>query len=155
MLSIADLLVAHPFFAGIDERVVRQLAGCSHNVHFRSGEHLFHEGEAADRLFVLRRGRVALDVYVPGRREGVVATLDEGDVVGWSWLVPPYRWVFDARAVTEVSAVSVDAGCLREKCSEDPALGYALMQRVAQVMYQRLQSARIRMLDVYGVDHGR
>jgi len=154
MLSIADVLVAHPFFAGIDERVVCQLAGCSHLAHFGSGEYLFREGEAADRLFVLRRGRVSLDVYVPGR-EGVVATLDEGDVVGWSWLVPPYRWVFDARAVTEVSAVSVDAACLREKCSEDPALGYALMQRVAQVMYQRLQSTRIRMLDVYGTGHGR
>ena len=94
-------------------------------------------------------------MHVPGRGEGVVATVDEGDVVGWSWLVPPYRWFFDARAVTEVSAVSVDAGCLREKCDEDPALGYALMQRVAQVMYQRLQSARIRMLDLYGAGHGR
>jgi CRP-like cAMP-binding protein len=69
-------------------------------------------------------------------------------------LVPPYRWFFDARAVTDVSAVSVDAGCLRAWSEADPALGYGLMQRVAQVMYHRLQSSRLRMLDLYGAGHG-
>ena len=155
MRSIADLLRAHPFFAGLDEGTVDLLQGCAINVHFRSGEHLFHEGEHADRLFVLRAGRVALDVHLPGRGDQVVATVEAGEVVGWSWLVPPYRWFFDARAVTDVSAVSIDATCLRARCEEDPALGYALMQRVAQVMYSRLQSARVRMLDLYGADHAR
>ena len=101
-----------------------------------AGQYLFHEGEPADRFFVVRRGRVALDVHVPRAADQVVDTVDEGDVVGWSWLVPPYRWFFDARAVADVSAVAFDATCLRGKCEEDPALGYALMQRVAQVMYQ-------------------
>lgn len=150
MRSIGELLHEHPFFEGLDEETVTQLEGCAHNVHLRAGEHLFHEGEEADRLFVIRHGRVALDVHVAGRGDHVVDTVDGGDIVGWSWLVPPYRWFFDARAVTDVSAVSVDAGCLRAKCEEDPALGYALMQRVARVMYHRLQSARVRMLDLYG-----
>ncbi len=150
MKSLQDLLVEHPFFAGLDDSTVSLLVGCASNVHFRPGEYLFREGDGADRFFVVRRGRVALDVHVPGRGEQVVDTVDEGDVVGWSWLVPPYRWFFDARAVQEVSAVSVDATCLRGKCDEDPALGYAMMQRVAQVMYHRLQSARVRMLDLYG-----
>jgi CRP-like cAMP-binding protein len=152
MKSLEQLLVDHPFFAGLDDETVRMLVGCATNVHFRAGEYLFREGEAADRFFVVRRGRVALDVHVPGRQEEVVDTVDEGDVVGWSWLVPPYRWFFDARAVQEVSAVAVDASCLRAKCDDDPALGYAMMQRVAQVMYRRLQSARVRMLDLYGAD---
>ena len=151
MQSLQDLLVEHPFFAGLDDSTVGMLVGCSRNVHFRAGEYLFHEGEPADRFFVVRRGRVALDVHVPGRTETVVDTVEEGDVVGWSWLVPPYRWFFDARAVAEVSAVAVDASCLRTKCEEDPALGYAMMQRVARVMYHRLQSARVRLLDLYGV----
>ena len=80
----------------------------------------------------------------------MVATLDEGDVVGWSWLVPAYRWMFDARATTGVSAVALDGACLRGKCDQDPALGYALMQRVSGVLYNRLQDARIRLLDMYG-----
>lgn len=153
MQSIAELLRAHPFFAGLDEGTVNLLQGCAHNVHYRPGDHLFHEGEAADRLLVIRSGRVALDVHVPGGGGHVVDTVDAGEVVGWSWLVPPYRWFFDARAMAEVSAVSIDATCLRSKCEEDPALGYALMQRVAQVMYHRLQSARVRLLDLYGADH--
>lgn len=150
MRSMQDLLAEHPFFAGLDDSTVSMLVGCAKNVHFRAGEYLFHEGEPADRFFVVRRGRVALDVHVPGQAAKVVDTVDEGDVVGWSWLVPPYRWFFDARAVHEVSAVVVDASCLRSKCDQDPALGYALMQRVTGVMYQRLQSARVRLLDLYG-----
>lgn len=142
----------HPFFAGLDDSTMSMLVGCAQNVHFRPGEYLFHEGEAANRFFVVRRGRVALDVHVPGRGEQVVDTVDEGDVVGWSWFVPPYRWFFDARAVQDVSAVAVDATCLRDKCDDDPALGYEMMQRVANVMYHRLQSTRVRLLDLYGAD---
>jgi CRP/FNR family transcriptional regulator, cyclic AMP receptor protein len=74
--------------------------------------------------------------------------------VGWSWLVPPYRWVFDARAVAPTSAMAFDAVCLRGKCDADPALGFDLMQRVARVMYERLQAARVRLLDLYGAPHG-
>jgi CRP-like cAMP-binding protein len=150
MQSVGELLARHPFFAGLDEATVRMLEGCAHNSHVRSGEYLFREGEAADQFFVIRRGRVALDVHVPGRGEYVLDTVDEGDVVGWSWLVPPYRWFFDARALQDVSTIVVDATCLRAKCRDDPALGYALMQRVAQVMYHRLQSTRVRLLDLYG-----
>jgi CRP-like cAMP-binding protein len=150
MRSLQDLLMEHPFFSGLDDSTVSLLVGCASNAHYRPGQYLFHEGEPADRFFVVRRGRVALDVHIPGQPEKVVDTVDEGDVVGWSWLVPPYRWFFDARAVQEVSAVVVEAACLRARCEEDPALGYALMQRVARVMYERLQSARVRLLDLYG-----
>jgi CRP/FNR family transcriptional regulator, cyclic AMP receptor protein len=155
MRTISELLHEHPFFAGLDEETAARLESCATNVHLRPGQYLFHEGEPADRLYVLRRGRVALEVHVPGRGEHVVATVDAGEVVGWSWFVPPYQWFFDGRAMTEVSAVSLDAGCLRQKCELDPEMGYAFMQRVAQVMYHRLQSARVRMLDLYGADHVR
>jgi CRP/FNR family cyclic AMP-dependent transcriptional regulator len=150
MRSLEQLLMEHPFFAGLDDSTVTMLVGCAANEHFRPNQYLFHEGELANRFFVVRRGRVALDVYVPGQAERVIDTVEEGDVIGWSWLIPPYRWFFDARAVGEVSVVAFDATCLRGKCDQDPALGYAIMQRAAQVMYRRLQSARVRLLDLYG-----
>jgi CRP-like cAMP-binding protein len=153
MRQVGELLVGHPFFAGLDDEIIRELEGCARNVHVHDGGALFREGEDADSFFVVRKGRVALDVHLPDRGSVVIATVEAGDVVGWSWFVPPYRWFFDARAVGEVSAVRVDATCLRDKCAADPALGYALMQRVAQVMYQRLQATRVRLLDVYGADH--
>jgi CRP-like cAMP-binding protein len=150
MQTIETLLAGQPFFAGLDAEALTLIAGCARNVHVGSGEHLFREGEPADTFYLLRRGRVALELHDPRGGTLVVDTADEGDVVGWSWLVPPYRWVFDARAVTEVSAVAFDGVCLRGKCDDDPRIGYALMQRVTHVMLQRLQAARIRLLNLYG-----
>ena len=150
METIAEYLPHHPFFAGLDEPLTSLIAGCAVNVHFRPGQHLFHEGEPADTFFVIRRGRVGLEVHKPAGPSVVVDSAHEGDVVGWSWLVPPHRWLFDARATEETSAIAFDGACLRGKCEQDPAVGYVLLQRVVGVMSARLQSARIRLLDLYG-----
>jgi len=150
MRTLRQYLPEHPFFAGLDDASMDLVVGCAQNVRFRAGEVLFRTGEPANTFFVIREGRVALDVHDPRRGSLQVAGAEAGEVVGWSWLVPPHRWVFDARAVTPVRAVALDGACLREKCATDPALGYALMQRVAHVMYERLQDARIRLLDLYG-----
>ncbi len=149
MQTISDYLPHHPFFAGLDDDTLALVAGCAARQHFREGEHLFHEGEPADTFYVLRTGRVALETRLPtGCR--VLDTVEADEVIGWSWLVPPYLWTFDARAVTGTSAVAFDGACLRGKCAADPALGYALLQRVVQVMSVRLHSARVRLLDLYG-----
>jgi CRP/FNR family transcriptional regulator, cyclic AMP receptor protein len=151
METIAEYLPHHPFFAGLDESALTLIAGCAVNVHFRPGQHLFHEGEPADTFYVIRRGRVALEVHAPAGPPVVVDSAHAEDVVGWSWLVPPYRWQFDARATEETSAIAFDGACLRGKCEQDPAVGYALLQRVVRIMSSRIQSARIRLLDLYGV----
>jgi CRP-like cAMP-binding protein len=150
MRNLREYLPEHPFFAGLDEAAMDLVVGCAQNVHFAAGEVLFRTGEPADTFYVIREGRVGLDIHDPRRGSLQVASAGAGEVVGWSWLVPPYRWMFDARAVTPVRAVALDGACLRGKCESDPVLGYALMQRVAQVMYDRLQDARIRLLDLYG-----
>jgi CRP-like cAMP-binding protein len=149
--TIAEYLPQHPFFEGLDESVAVLVAGCAVNVHFRPGQHLFHEGEPADTFYVIRHGRVSLEVRTPAGPSVVVDSAHDNDVVGWSWLVPPHRWLFDARATDETSAIAFDGVCLREKCDADPAIGYAMLQRVVQVMSNRLQSARVRLLDLYGV----
>jgi CRP-like cAMP-binding protein len=148
--TIAEYLPQHPFFSGLDESVATLVAGCAVNVHFHPGQYLFHEGDPADTFYVIRRGRVSLEVHAPAGPPVVVDSAHTDDVVGWSWLVPPYRWLFDARATEETSAIAFDGACLRGKCEDDPAVGYALLQRVVQVMSTRLQSARIRLLDLYG-----
>jgi CRP-like cAMP-binding protein len=150
MRTLPEYLPEHPFFAGLDPAAMDLVVGCARNIHFPAGDVLFRAGSPADTFYVIREGRVGLDIHDPHRGSLQIATVGDGDVVGWSWLIPPYRWLFDARAVTSVRAVALDGACLRGKCEEDPALGYVLMQRVAQVMYQRLQDARIRLLDIYG-----
>ncbi len=108
------------------------------------------DGDEANTFYVLRHGTVALETFVPTRGPVTIETLEAGEVVGWSWLFPPYRWHFDARALSLVRATVFDGACLREKCEADPRLGYDLMSRFAQVVIERLQSTRLRLLDVYG-----
>jgi len=150
MQTIEELLSSHPFFAGLDADAMRLMSGCASNVHFGVGEFIFGEGTEASHFYVIRHGRVALEIHSPARGPLIIDSMDQGEVVGWSWLVPPYRYFCDARAVTPVSATVLDGACLRGKCEANPELGYQLLKRVAVVMYQRLQSTRIRMLDLYG-----
>ena len=150
MDTMEELLGRHPFFAGLGAEAVRLMAGCASNVHFAAGDYIFSQGEAASRFYVIRHGRVALEIHSPGRGPLIIDTMEEGEVLGWSWLVPPYRYFGDARAVIPVSAIALDGACLRGKCEADAQLGYQLLKRVTAVMYQRLGSARVRLLDLYG-----
>jgi CRP/FNR family transcriptional regulator, cyclic AMP receptor protein len=150
METMEELLSGHPFFAGLDADALRLMAGCASNAHFAAGEFIFCEGEAAHRFYLIRAGRVSLEIHSPTRGPVIIDTMDEGEVLGWSWLIPPYRFFGDARAVTPVSAIALDGACLRGKCEADAQLGYQLLKRVTAVMYQRLESARVRLLDLYG-----
>ena len=150
MRTLDQLLHEHPFFAGLDADALRLIAGCAANRHVKEGDYLYREGDPAETFFMIRHGRVAIEAHQPAGGSVVVETVDDGEVLGWSWLIPPHRWQFDARAVTPTSAVVFDGTCLRGKCDDDPVFGYALMQRVAQVMFARLQATRVRLLDLYG-----
>jgi CRP-like cAMP-binding protein len=154
MATLDALLRDVPFFEGITGEHLELLAGCASNVRFQSGEHLFREGDPADTFFVLRHGAVALETFVPARGPITIETIEAGEVIGWSWLFPPYRWHFDATALSLVRATAFDGACLRDKCEADPALGYELMKRFAQVVIERLQWTRLRLLDVYGYPAG-
>jgi len=151
--GISELLASHPFFCDLDATTLDLLSGCATNEHATVDALVFRADEPADQFYVVRRGRVALELSAPGNPRTVLDTVEAGEVVGWSWLVPPYRWFCDARAVEPTDLVTFDAACLRAKCQADPALGYELLQRVARVMYERLQAARIRLLDLYGAPH--
>jgi CRP/FNR family cyclic AMP-dependent transcriptional regulator len=150
MGNLEELLAEHPFLKGLEPSHLKVIAGCASNVRFNKGDFIFREEDEADRFFLIRHGLVALDVFVPQRGPVTIDTIQEGDVLGWSWLFPPYSWHFDARAVQLTRAVAFDGKCLREKCDKDVELGYVLVKRFAQVIMQRLQSARLQLLDIYG-----
>jgi CRP/FNR family transcriptional regulator, cyclic AMP receptor protein len=152
--TIDALLRDAPVFRGLGPDDLTLLAGCAKNCHFDQGAVLFREGDAADTFYLIRHGSVALETYVPARGPAVIETLEAGEVAGWSWLFPPYRWHFDARALTDLRATAFDGACLRGKCEDDPRLGYELMSRFAQVLIERLQWTRLRLLDLYGHDGG-
>ncbi|MGZ5337125.1 MAG: cyclic nucleotide-binding domain-containing protein [Solirubrobacterales bacterium] len=150
MKGIAELVREAPDFEGIDADHLELIAGCAHNEGFERGEYLLREGEAADTFFVIRKGHVALETFVPQRGALTIETIESGGLLGWSWLVPPYRVDFDARAVETTRAIAFDAACLRGKFDDDPVLGYELIKRFVPVIVERLQATRLRLLDVYG-----
>lgn len=149
MKDLREILSGSAVFAGLDPRLLEQVAGCGRLVHFEAGEPLLRAGAPANEFFVIRHGRVAIELPAPGRSL-MIRTVDEGEVVGWSWLFPPYRWHFDAVATVLTRAISLDAECLRGKCGKDPELGYQLMTRFAQLAVSVLESTQEQLLDVYG-----
>ncbi|KAA0233783.1 MAG: CRP-like cAMP-activated global transcriptional regulator [Acidimicrobiales bacterium] len=153
--SIRELLAEQPFFHDLRDSDLDLLAGCGENAHFRAGETIFGTGEPADYFYLIRTGRVSLDIHAPGRADIVISTLGPDEVLGASWLIPPYHWNFDAIAREETGAIRLDATCLRGKCEDDPALGYRLMKSFAQVIVDRLQRVRLQLLDVYGTPAAR
>jgi CRP/FNR family transcriptional regulator, cyclic AMP receptor protein len=148
--TIDELLADVPALAGLPGAHLELIAGCATNRVFPAGDHLMREGEPADDFYVIRRGDVALETHVPHRGALTIETLHDGDLVGWSWLIAPYRTMFDARALAETHTVSFDGACLRGKCETDHDLGYELMRRFTAVIVERLQATRLRLLDVYG-----
>lgn len=148
--QLDGLLGGLPFFAGMSDEALELIAGCGRNVHFEEGETILRRGDPADAFYVIHHGSAAVGNFVPPRGEVVVEAIHDGDVLGWSWLFPPYRSHFDARAITGVRATQFDGACLRRKCSADTAFGYDVVRRFAQVLMERLQWTYLRLLDVYG-----
>jgi len=144
------LLGRLPFFADMSEAELELIAGCGRNVHFEEGETILRQGDPADSFYVIRHGSVAVGNFVPPRGEIVIEAIHDGEILGWSWLFPPYRAHFDARALSPVRATQFDGACLRGKCAEDPAFGYRVVSRFAEVLMERLQWTHLRLLDLYG-----
>jgi CRP-like cAMP-binding protein len=147
--TLEKIIAEHPFFADLESYYVNLLVSCASNVRFERGTYILREGEEANEFYVIRQGRVAIEISLPQRKAIVVDTIGEGEILGWSWLLPPYQWKFHARAAETVRAIALDAKCLRSKCEQNHDLGYELLKRFSQVMNRRLDAARIQLLDVY------
>ena len=148
ILSVEQVAAQVPLLADRDGPTLSLVAGCGSLGRFATDELLAREGAPADTFYAVREGRVALELVAPARAI-VIETLGPGDICGWSWLVPPYRWQFDVRALEPVRVLTFDAACLRGKIERDDALGYALVRRFTPVMLERLQATRLRLVDVY------
>jgi len=149
METIQGILTAHPFFADFPPHHVELVAGCAWNVHFDAGRFIFHEGEDADNFYLIREGKVGLHIASERRGPLNLLTLGQGDILGWSWLFPPYRWKFSARALEPTRAFAIDGRCLRGKADQDPDLAYELLKRFACVFGSRLEAMRLRLVNVY------
>lgn len=145
-VNIASL-EAQPFLRGMTERQLELLANESMPAEFRAGEAIISEGAPANRFYLILEGQVELESPVPEGEAIHIQTLGAGDVLGWSWLFPPYYWHFDARAATPVKAIFFYGTRLRELCEENHDFGYALMLRVSEIVIKRLQATRRQLME--------
>lgn len=152
MTSITDRISSHPFASALGASGVEALAACGSAVALSAGEAVFRVDQPADEFFLIEEGRVAVELDVVARPHLMINTVGPGEVLGVSWILPPFRWTFDARALEPTSALRIDAVRLRAMCETDPALGYRLYRSVAGLVRDRLVAARFQLLDLYG-DH--
>jgi len=143
------ILAGQPFFMGINLRYLRLICKSASDVAFDAGEFLFHQGEKADRFYLVRRGRVALEVFTPERGVITIETISDGGVLGASCFFPPYLWHFEAQAIERTHAMVFDTESLRRRFEDDPRLGFYLIERFAHIMTQRLKAMQMQLVDLY------
>ncbi|MFC7842622.1 cyclic nucleotide-binding domain-containing protein [Streptomyces sp. NPDC001046] len=127
----------------------QHLMELAREVSFPEDARIFEPGGTADRFWVIRSGAVSLDQQVNALQRVTVASLGAGDLLGWSWLFPPYVWDFGAVAFSPVRAYEFDAGAVLELCEEDPRLGLTLVRNVAEVLAHRLEMTRGKLMEQY------
>lgn len=148
--GLDNLLKEHPFFKGMDKESYKLLSGCAKNERYDAGDYIVREGDPADQFYLLRSGAVALEFHVPGKDPLILETLHEGDIFGWSWIVPPYKWTYDIRTLELTRLVALEATCLRKKLNKDHSLGFDLYSRFIPIMAKRLASTRLQLVDMFG-----
>jgi CRP/FNR family transcriptional regulator, cyclic AMP receptor protein len=143
-----SVLAAQPFLRGMPPAQLRELAALCEHVTVPAGKRLFEEGSTADQFWIINAGHVTLDASVPGQGRVIIETLGRNDVIGLSWMHPPYHWRFGAVATQPTQAFAFDARAVRAACDADPVLGYEVSRRFSAVLVRRLQATRARLLDL-------
>ena len=149
---MATRVALHPFLVGMNHKHLALLTDCAIPVHFKKGGIILREGDLANRFYLIESGKVVLEAGEDSGEPVVIETIGSGDLLGWSWMFPPYVWHFTARAVEPTDAIFFYSTILREYCERDHSLGYELFKRITPVMIKRLQGARKKMVSVYA--HG-
>ena len=148
--SAYEILQKTPLLSELNPDFLMLLVGCAQPISVAADTYLLHEGGEANQFYIIHRGQVAIEINDPRYGQRIIETLQDGDVVGWSWLFEPYQWHFDVRTNTVLDGLVFDAVCLRAKCQVNHSLGFALMRCFSQMMLDRLEAMRRQVLDVYG-----
>lgn len=145
MESLSPALAKHPFLKDFEPDHLRYVEECASVMHFDAGQYILREGGEANRCFLIQRGKVGLGTFIPGRGFTTVQTLSEGDVLGWSWLIPPYAWHLNAQAILPTDVIALDGMRLRERCEKDHEFGYELLKRLAVIIGKRFRITRMQL----------
>lgn len=147
--TLARSLKQQKIIEELSDQHIEFLSGCTKNVRYKEGDYLFREGDEADWLYMVRSGKISLEIHDAQRGAIVLETLHAGELIGWATIFPPYRWHADARAVKDTLVFAVDGACLRQKLDGDHDFGYAFTRMMLREAHRRLERARLQALDVF------
>ena len=136
---------SHSFLKGLSLGQLKGLSSIATRAQFKAGQRILQQRETADRFYLIEEGRVSLDYELPRQRQVQIQTLGPGEALGWSWLAKPYRWQFSATAIDDVTVSVFRVSVLRALFARDSELGYAVMERIAEVLMERLQATRHKL----------
>jgi len=137
----------HPFLAGMNPKNRENFLQGAKEKDFATNDVIFREGDPADRLYLIESGKVAIEARSAGRTR-LIQTLGNGDILGWSWLFPPFAWHFQARATQPTRVICCDGGHLLVQAEENPAFGYVVMRHITQILINRLQATRKQLVSL-------
>ena len=145
--SITEYLSAHEFFSEFSDDSLKFLCECSSTREIKKGQILFLQGEHADKFYVVRSGRISLQMPAIMGPTLEVQAVDEDQVLGWSWLISPYQWNFQTKAEDDSELLQFDGAAILARCEQDPKLGFELVKKFAALMSVGLNAARLKMMD--------
>ena len=149
METVEKIVCTHPFWKGLNPDHFHILEKCASLVRFGVGQPVFQADSDAEYFYLIDQGSVGLEMFVRGKGVITIQTIGPGEALGWSWLFPPYRWHFSARSHAATEAVAFAAPVLRHYAEANHSFGYELSMRVGQVILQRLQATRAKLVDFY------
>lgn len=150
MEDLGKILREQPFFQGMNANYLSSVAECASLLRFHAGDFVFRQDEEANYFYLILEGKVDVELFSAQGGPVILQEIQKGDVLGWSWLMPPYRWRFDARTVEEVQTMALDAQDLKRRMEKDSGLGMEVLARFVPVITQRLEFARLQLLNLYG-----
>jgi CRP-like cAMP-binding protein len=147
--TIEPLIRQNPVFKSLNPEHIKLIVGCAANAIYNTDTYVFKEGDISNTFYIIRKGRIMIETYSESGEAIGIQTISDGEVLGWSWMVPPYKWRFNARAVEQSRLIAINGQCLREKFEHDHGLGYTMMTKFMEIMTDRLEATRLQLLDIY------
>jgi CRP/FNR family transcriptional regulator, cyclic AMP receptor protein len=147
--TIEPLIQSHPVFRDLNQNYIKLIVGCASNAVFNKEQFVFKEGDRANQFYLIRHGHIIIETYSEKGEAIGIQSVSDGDVLGWSWMVPPYKWHFNAKVIEQSRLIVIDGQCLRDKFERDHDLGYAMMKIFMDIITNRLEATRLQLLDIY------
>jgi len=139
----------HEFFQDFKPEHLQLFQDCAGDAHYRKDQYLLHQGQENERFFIIRKGEVRLELTTPEYGTFPIQMVVQGEILGWSWIMPPYQSIFDARANEPTHVIAFDCRSLRRRCEIDFEFGYRVLQKFSLALSSRLDATRAKLIEYH------